>query len=301
MGFLAAGYRGVENLAEQIAQARCGCKVFGVNLFVPGPPADLAAARAYQARLLPWAQRLGVELPEPVQDDDAWDVKIALLLEDPVPVVSFTFGLPDADVVARLHGVGTACWGTVTSAAEARAAAQVGVDALVVQGPDAGGHRAVYDPLAVPPDQPLADLATDVRAATDLPIAVAGGIATPEAASVWLEQGVTVCAGTAFLDTPEAGSHPVYRAALHDPSFDRTALTRAFSGRVARGLVNRFMTEMGDAAPAAYPAVNQLTAPIRGAAWRSGDVQAVSLWAGTGWRHVRQAPAGEVLTWLAGA
>lgn len=300
MGFLAAGYKSPELLAEQVAATRAATdRPFGVNLFVPGPTADLDAAAAYRESLLPLAARLGVDLPEPHQDDDAWAAKLDLLTDDPVPVVSFTFGCPPAAAVARLHAVGSACWATVTSGAEARQAEAAGADALVVQGPGAGGHRGVFDPLAPAPTTPLAELVDEVRTASGLPIVVAGGLTSPAEVQRWVETGLTVSAGTAFLDAAEAGTSPVIRPALHDERFTATALTRAFSGRLARGLVNDFMRSHEDA-PASYPAVNQVTGPIRGQGFRTGDEQVVSLWAGTSWREARPGTTAEIYDRLLG-
>lgn len=300
IGFLAAGYKTPELLAEQITAVRAGTAgPFGVNLFVPGPPADLETAASYRESLLPLAERLGVALPEPRQDDDAWAAKLELLADSPVPVVSFTFGCPGADDVARLHAVGTSCWDTVTSREEALAAEAAGVDALVIQGLGAGGHRAIFDASRPAPSDTLEELHAAVRAATDLPLIVTGGLTSPEEVQRWAGAGVPVAAGTAFLDAAEAGTSPVIRAALHDERFTTTALTRAFSGRLARGLLNDFMRDHEDA-PASYPAVNQVTGPIRGAGFRAGDAQVVSLWAGTSWRESRPGTTAEIFDRLLG-
>lgn len=296
LGFLAAGYLPVATVVDQVRSARAlGAEALGVNLFVPeATPPDLDAARAYRRTLLPLAERLGVELPDPRPDDDGWDAKVAALLDDPVPVVSFTFGLAPADVVARLSDVGTCVLATVVTAEDAARAAATGVDGLVVQGPGAGGHRATTSAQGVPPDQPLPDLLAAVRAATDLPIVATGGLSDAASVARALELADAVQVGTALLDAEEAGTNPTYRAALRDPRFTRTTLTRAFSGRVARGLDNRFIREHLDA-PAVYPAVNQLTGPLRRAAGASGDADGLSLWAGTGWRAVRGGPAAAIV------
>lgn len=105
--------------------------------------------------------------------------------------------------------------------------------------------------------------------------------------------------GTAFLCCPESGAHPLHKRALTDPLFTRTALTRAFSGRPARGLVNRFMREHGPYAPSAYPEIHHLTAPIRKAAATAGDAQGMALWAGQGHRLARELPAGQLVEVLA--
>ncbi|MBI4901179.1 MAG: nitronate monooxygenase, partial [Actinobacteria bacterium] len=269
--------------------------VFGVNLFLPGGPVDLDAARTYRDRLGDLAVELGVHLPQPRDDDDAFDAKCSALLDDPVPVVSFTFGRPGPRVVRRFRAAGSYTLATVTSATEAQAAAASGVDALVVQGPEAGGHRATFDQAATPPTQPLGELLRAVRATTDLPLVATGGLGGPEAVATALRIADAVQVGTALLDADEAGTAAAYRRALHDPRFTDTVITRAFSGRWARGLRNAFIETYGPEAPAAYPAVNQLTVPLRRAAAQAGDIEKLSLWAGTSWRSTMAAPAATII------
>lgn len=300
---LAGGYRSADQLGAQVRAVReAGVAAFGVNLFVPNPArVDAAAYRRYREALRPTAARLGVpDLPDVLEDDDAWDAKVELLLADPVPVVSFTFGLPAAATVRRLRARGSVTLQTVTGAAEARAAAERGVDALVVQAAAAGGHSGVLDPAALPSATPLPDLVRAVAAATDLPVVAAGGIATPGDVTAALAAGAqAVAVGTAVLRSPESGASAVHKDALADPRHDRTALTRAFTGRVARALVNRFVAEHDAAAPVGYPALHHLTRPLRAAATAAGDASAVNLWAGTGWRHASADPAAVTLARLA--
>jgi nitronate monooxygenase len=296
LGFLAAGYKAAEAFARELeALARTGL-AFGVNLFVPQQEEfDREAILAYRERLRATAERLGVELPEPRwSDDDGYPAKLALLLESPASVVSFTFALPPAEDVERLRSAGTFTVQTVTSADEARAAEELGVDAVVVQHPGAGGHSGAF--LAAPGfEGTLGELIARVRAAVGLPLIAAGGIGTPEDARTAVDAGASaVQLGTAFLRTPEAGTNPVHRAALADPAFDRTASTRAFSGKTARGLENGFMREFAHA-PSGYPVIHYLTAPLRAAAVAAGDPHGTNLWAGTGWRHAREEPAADVV------
>ncbi|QIK73178.1 nitronate monooxygenase [Propioniciclava coleopterorum] len=302
LGFLAAGYKSVAAVADEVDRVRAaGTDAFGVNVFVPDPaPTDLEAARSYRDALAAEARRRGVDLPDPRPDDDGFAEKLALLLDARVPAVSFTFGCPDADAVARLRGVGTLTLATVTSADEARVAVAAGVDALVVQGPAAGGHRATFDVAAAHPTASLADLHAEIAVHTDLPLVVAGGLTAPKEVAPWLDRAAAVQVGTALLDTDEAGTNPAHRAALRDPRFTRTRVTRAFSGRWARGLANRFVEEFTDLAPAAYPAVNQLTAPLRAAAARAGDADGLALWAGTSWRATPRGSVAEVFEGLIG-
>lgn len=298
LGFLAAGYKTPEAVAARIRELReLSAAPFGVNLFVPGPVPDVDSIAAYRAELAAEAARYDVELPEPdPSDDDRWDDKVSLLLADPVPVVSFTFGPPPADVVADLHRVGTYVVGTVTSVTEARAVAALGVDALCVQGPEAGGHSGMHDPYAPPPAVPLLELLAAVRSETSLPLIAAGGLATGADIAAALRAGArAVQLGTAYLRTPESGAKPTHKRALADPRFSETAMTRAFSGRPARGLRNRFIADHDPTAPIGYPLVNQLTQPLRAAAASRDDPDGLALWAGTGYRHASETPA-ETLT-----
>ena len=305
LGFLAGGYLSAEALARQITELRALLDrgiPFGVNLFVPQPVADPAAVAAYRDALAATeGERLGVALPEPDFDDtDAWAQKISLLLDDPVPVASFTFGLPDADVVARLRNQGTYTTATVTGVEEARAAEALGVDALCVQGPEAGGHRGTFDPAATPSTAPLDELLADIGAASGLPRIAAGGIGTAkDVARVLAAGAVAAQAGTAFLRTDEAGTQTLHREALADKRFTDTVLTRAFSGRWARALRNGF-TDRNPPAPAAYPVLNQLTRPLRAEAARRGDPDGLSLYAGVNFREARAESAAAVVARLAG-
>ena len=299
LGFLAAGYKAPDAVAEEIAATRAlGAQIFGVNVFVPdAQDADLAAARAYREALEPLAQRWGVELPQPRPDDDAYAAKLALLLDVRPAAVSFTFGCPEPAVLRAFADAGILALVTVTSAAEARRAAEAGAAALVVQGPDAGGHRATFDARVAPHQQPLPELVAQVRGSVALPLVVTGGLTEPAAVQRWLDDAV-VQVGTALLDAEEAGTGATYRAALRDDRFTGTALTRAFSGRFARGLENDFMRRFSAVAPASYPGVNQLTGPLRAAAARAGDADGLSLWAGTGWRAAPQGPAADIVAGL---
>ncbi|HEY0696173.1 MAG TPA: nitronate monooxygenase, partial [Micromonospora sp.] len=143
LGFLAGGMCPVSRLRDDVARVRAGTdQPFGVNLFLPGDPAvDDAAIEAYAARLAPTAARWEVPLGHPTGGDDDYPAKLDALLADPVPVVSFVFGLPGADEVAALRARGSEVWATVTSPAGAVEAVERGVDVLVVQGTEAGGHR----------------------------------------------------------------------------------------------------------------------------------------------------------------
>lgn len=298
LAFLAAGYRTGAQVAADVAALRARTdRPFGVNVFLPGAPtADLAAVRAYAARLAPAAARLGVELGEPRWDDD--DLEATLAAVAGVPVVSAAFGCPEPALVARLHAAGSAVVVTVGSVAEAREAERAGVYGLVVQGDEAGGHRGgAHDSGAVPP---LGELLPAVRAAVGVPLWAAGGLMTGADVAGVLRLGADAAVlGTAFLACPEAGTSAVHRAALTDPRFDRTVVTRAFTGRSARGLANAFAREHAAHAPAAFPEVHAVTRPLRVEATRRGEPDLLHLWAGTGWQRMRALPAADLVRTLA--
>jgi nitronate monooxygenase len=299
LGFLAAGYKTPSAVAEDVRAVRALTgQRFGVNVFVPGPPGDADAVRRYADELRADAERWGVELGEPRADDDAWEAKVDLLAEERVPVVSFTFGLPRSGMVAALHDAGTTVLVTVTTPQEAVAARDVGADALVVQGVEAGGHRGGFDDEDGSGEYGLLTLLRLVARAVDLPLVAAGGIVDgPSVAAVLVAGAEAAQLGTAFLCCPEAGTSPAHRQAL--AAYERTALTRAFSGRRARGLVNRFLAEHTATAPTAYPQVHHLTTPLRAAARKAGDPDGVNLWAGQGHPLVEAVPATELVRRLA--
>ena len=240
--FLGAGYLSVDALSARLsATRRLTGRSFGVNLFVPGEPTDPRIVAEYAARLGTEADRMGVSLGDPRFDDDGWDDKLALLLSDPVAVVSFTFGCPAAPVIDGLHRCGTEVWVTVTTLEEASAAEAAGVDVVVAQGVEAGGHRGTWrDDGATEEALSLFALVQLVRASSSIPIVATGGIATGSAVAGVLAAGANAAAlGTAFLLCPEAGTSEVHRAALTGSA--PTSLTRAFTGRTARGIRNRMM------------------------------------------------------------
>lgn len=303
MGFLAAGYKGPQNLAAEMATVREASIPFGVNVFVPNPvPITAQEYRRYADALRSEADRFGLTLPaDPVDDDDAFDDKIDVLLADPVPVVSFTFGLPPKPVISSLRRAGTVVAQTVTALSEARAAADAGADILVVQAVVAGGHSGTFTPDRLPEAVPLTDLVARIGAETGLPVIAAGGLATAEAVSGVLDAGAIAAAvGTVLLRADESAASATHRAALTDPARTETVLTRAFTGRPARGLRNSFIDRYEEIAPLGYPAIHHLTSPLRKAAAAAGEADLVHLWAGTGYRHARDESTAAILTALAG-
>ena len=284
-GFLAAGYKTAAEVAHEIDEVRRATqRPFGVNIFcLTREPVDVAAIEGYVERLAVEAERYGVAPGEPRWSDDDWDAKLALVARVRPAAVSFTFGCPDADVVGSLRDEGVAVWCTVTSA----------VDALVVQGAEAGGHQGSFADTDDPPAG-LAMLLQLVGSVTDLPLVAAGGIATGRGVAAALASGASAAQrGSALMLTTEAGTSNAHREALGADV--PTALTRAFTGRRARGIVNRFLREHDASAPKGYPQVHYVTAPLRAAARAAGDADGLNLWAGESYRLARAEPAAELV------
>ncbi len=299
LGFLAAGYKSAEAVARDIAAVRERTdKPFGVNIFFPSDDEIPAAPIfAYARSLEAEAERYGVELGEPRLDDDDFDAKLELVLGEGVDVVSFTFGCPAPAAVRRLHAEDIAVWVTVTSPAEAHHAEAAGADALVVQGTEAGGHRGYFRDDPANEEYGLLVLLRLLAAQTSLALIGTGGIMDGPALAAVLCAGASAGQlGSALMLTPEAGTAVPHREQLEHAA--PTRLTRAFSGRRARGIVNRFMNEHDEQAPLAYPQVHHLTTPIRAAAREAGDAQAINLWAGQGHELARQVHVADLLRQL---
>jgi NAD(P)H-dependent flavin oxidoreductase YrpB (nitropropane dioxygenase family) len=302
LGFLAGGYLTATTLAEQIDAVRRQTPTFGVNLFAPCPVAvDRSAYDRYRVVLRTAAERFGVSLPEePVEDDDHWSEKLDLLVDLHIPIVSFTFGIPDSSALAALRKAGSILVQTVTSVDEAILAAECGVDALALQASAAGGHSGTFTPDHIPTATPLPELLAAVIRAVDLPTVAAGGLAGPADVAATIHGGAqAVMVGTVLLRSPESGASVAHRKALADPGRGDTVVTRAFTGRPARALRNTFIASYDAVAPVGYPALHHLTRPLRQASVAAEDPEFVNLWAGAGYRSATAQPADAILHGLA--
>ena len=304
LGFLAAGYKPLDVVRADLEALRALLPdgvPFGINAFAPpGHGAGAADVAAYAETLRGEADRSGAALGTPRWDDDRYAEKLDLFCAERIPVVSFTFGCPPAADVARLQRAGVAVWVTATTPEEAGAASAAGADALIVQGVEAGGHRGGFDDGA-PGELGLLALLQLVRATLGdrLPLVATGGIATGRAVAGVLASGaVAAQVGTAFMLCPEAATAPAHRDAIAS-SRAPTALTRAYTGRTARGIVNRFLREHSADAPSAYPEVHHLTAPVRAAARRDDDADGFHLFAGQAYSLAEPLPAAELVVRLA--
>jgi nitronate monooxygenase len=295
LGFVAAGYKTAKAAREELEEVRVlTSRPVGLNLFVPTREnVDEHALASYVVRMRDEAARYRVEVGEPRWTDDEWEAKLEVAAGLRPAVVSFTFGCPEEEIVDWLQSRGCRVWCTVTSASEAAEATARRVDALVVQGAEAGGHQGSFHELD---DEPtgLLRLIAVIRSASPLPLVAAGGVSTPGDLAAALRAGaVAAQIGTALLRTSEAGTSAAHRAALEGDA--ETRLTRAFTGRRARGIVNRFMLDHDAFAPRGYPEIHFVTAPIRAAAREHGDPDGMNLWAGTGYRTAAEGSASELV------
>jgi nitronate monooxygenase len=296
LGFLASGYLTAQDTRTRIAEARrLTDRPLGLNVFAPGSgPTDAARLMPYLERLREWAQRNTLTLGEPKYSDDDWEAKLSLVEADPVEVVSFTFGCPQRGVIESIRSVGSEVWVTVTTPEEASQAAEAGADVLVVQGGEAGGHRGSFTDHPGLPVYGLLSLLQLTRAAVALPLVASGGIASGPALAAALCAGARAAQiGSAFMLTPEAGTSRVHRAALKTRR--STALTRAFTGRLARGISNDFMTAHEEHATVGYPEVHYVTAPLRAGAREQGNAELINLWAGEAHELASERPAAEIV------
>jgi nitronate monooxygenase len=305
LGSLAGGYLSPERLRADIAAVReATSKPFAVNLFVPTPVEptgeDVETALAALERY-----RLEVGLPaRPATATGPWaedfDAQVAVVVEERVPVTSFTFGLLPADVVDALHDAGSLLVGTATTVEEAVAVAASGVDLVCAQGSEAGAHRGTFLGAAEQALIGTLALVPQVCDAVDVPVLAAGGIMDGRgvAAAIGLGAGAAVL-GTAFLRTPEAGTSATYRRALAAATETSTSVTTAVTGRMARGIENRLMRDLRDVPVPPYPVMHTLTAELRRRAAERDEPDLMSLWCGQGIRLATELPAADLVRRLA--
>jgi nitronate monooxygenase len=303
LGFVAGGYVSAEQFANDIAAARAATTgPIGANLLVPQPSvADWMHLEYYADELEEVADYYRVEVGYPQYgDDDEWERKLEVVADVRPEMVSFTFGAPPPDVIRRLSALGLLVSITVTSAYEAGVAIAAGADNLVVQGPEAGGHRGTFAPDMEPGAESLYRLLERIGSAHgDIPLIAAGGLGTAgDVVEVMRRGAVAAQVGTALLLSDEAGTNSAHRVALKNPEFDATLITRAFSGRYARGLANNFTRLLDRIAPLGYPEVYHLTMPITDAAIAADDPHGTPLWAGTAYREAKPGPAADIVSSL---
>lgn len=308
LGSIALGASSPAAARAMIADLRARTdRPFNLNVFVHSPPKpDPAREAAWLAALAPHFQAFEATPPSSLreiyssfQHDDAM---LELLIETKPAVISFHFGLPSADRIAALKQTGALLLASVTNLEEARAAKQAGIDALVAQGIEAGGHRGIFDPNG--PDDSLSTLVLTrlLLRELDLPVIAAGGIMDGYAIAAALKLGaVAAQLGTAFIACPESSAAPAHRATLLSRDGLRTVMTRAISGRPARCLVNRF-TAFGEAHPELlppdYPLAYDAGKALHAAASAKGEYGYGAYWAGQGASLARALPASQLMQLL---
>jgi nitronate monooxygenase len=286
LGSLAAGYLSADQIAQAVDQIRERTgKPFGINLLVPGPtPPSLDGTDEMLALLAPYHAELGIEPPAvPAAFAEPFVAQVEAVLAARPAVFSFTFNIPPADVLRAFRAASIYVMGTATTVAEARALVDAGVDAVVAQGAEAGGHRGTFGgPFEAGLIGTMA-LVPRMVDAVRVPVVAAGGIMDGRGIAAALALGAAaVQLGTAFLTCRESGLPEAYKAAVRAAGDDATTVTRAWSGRPLRAIRNRFIEELGDRPVPAYPVQNALTRPLRAAASARGDTAFMGLLAGQG-------------------
>ncbi|AEJ43045.1 NAD(P)H-dependent flavin oxidoreductase [Alicyclobacillus acidocaldarius] len=302
LGFLGVGYLSPEETRAAIRRVRALTDApFGVNVFIPEDPKGDAnhTIMAMKTWLREW-------LDDPALADEidgidphmptlaAFEAQVDVILEERVPILSFTFGCPDADTIRWWKAAGACVIGTATTPEEAAALEQAGCDAVIAQGYEAGGHRGSFLPIDETRLIGTMALVPQVVDRVRIPVIAAGGVMDGRGIVACLALGaIAVQMGTSFLVTDESGAHPAYKRAVMEWRDRGTALTRSFSGRPARGIRNAFMeaVERAGIQVPPYPLQNTLTQPIRRRAAVLGDAERMSLWAGQGYPMAKPMPA----------
>lgn len=301
LGSLAFAYVAPAQIAEIVARTRALTRrPLNMNLFAgghhaqldrdPGPILEVMAGIHAELQLPPPSPPEGAGDPFPAQAE-------AVLAARP-EVFSFTFGIPPAETLRAFRAEGIVLLGTATTAEEAEMLADAGVDAVVAQGAEAGAHRGTFAAPFESAMVPALDLVRQIKARVAIPVIASGGLMDGRDIAAALDAGASaVQLGTAFLLCPEAGTSAPYRAAVRAGRGDDTVITRAFSGRPARGLRNRFIETVGerDELILPFPIQNTLTRSMRTAAAKANRSEYLSLWVGTGVARARELPAGELV------
>ena len=305
-GFIGAAYLTPQQIVEAARAVRAKTsRAFGINLFAPQAPVNSGLSReAALERLAGYYAELGLAAPSPSETPShTFREQLIVALESEASAFSFTFGIFPADAIAAIRERGMLSMGTATTVDEAVALEKAGVDAVVAQGSEAGGHRGTFTGDFNAAMIGTISLVPQIVDAVRLPVVASGGIMDGRGIAAALALGASAAQlGTAFLTCDEAGIPQAYKNAIQQAHEDQTRVTRCFSGRPARGIVNRFMNEMESLGSAEtilpFPLQNALTRPLRSAAAQQGRAEFLSLWAGQGVRMARPEPAGQLVARL---
>jgi nitronate monooxygenase len=300
MGSFAAAGSNPDQIRNSVATINAATSApYAVNIFVLDPvDPDPSVVRAAMELVAPWRERYGLP-PQSIPNTWAQDTaaQVDAIIEAAPPAASFTFGCLPADQVARLKAANIFVIGTATTVAEAKAWQAAGADAICAQGIEAGGHRGTFLSDIHGSAIGTMSLVRTIRAAVDLPLIAAGGITDGEGIAAALMLGAdAVQIGTAYLLSDEAITPAPQREAILDAPDDPTRLTRAISGRYARGIDNEFMRAMKpiEDSIAPYPIQNALTAELRAAAIKANSTDVMSLWCGQSVKLARAGKAADI-------
>jgi nitronate monooxygenase len=304
LGSLAAAYLTPDQTLAAVRRVRAlTARPFSVNLFAGGYSGEIPDPEPMLSLLGEVHAALGLPPPTlPALPMDPFPDQLAAVLEARPPVFSFTFGIPTPDRIRALKVHGITLLGTATTVKEAVMLAQAGVDGVIAQGAEAGAHRGTFSGTFEAAMIPTLELVRGIRGVTELPVIASGGIMTGDEIARALRSGASAAAlGTAFLACPESGASEAYKRAVVAAGQDKTVITRAFSGRPARGLVNGFIGKLAgkEEAILPYPLQNLLTRAMRAAAATQGNADFLSLWAGQGVARIRAMPAADLVSRLA--
>ncbi len=307
LGSLPCALLGTDVMHDELAALQAQTtRPYNVNFFCHTPPTpDPAREAAWRAALAPYYRELGLdpnEIPAGPMRSPFSNEAADILEEFRPPVVSFHFGLPSPDLLARVRAWGSKVLACATTVDEARWLEARGVDAIIAQGLEAGGHRGNFLTADMTTQLGTFALVPEVVAAVRVPVIATGGIADARGVAAALRLGASgVQLGTSYLLCPEATTSPVYRAALCSPDASHTALTNLISGRPARGIVNRLMRDLGPLSdlPPEFPLATPAVAPLRAAAELKDSGDFSPLWAGQNPSGIKEIPAAELTQELA--
>lgn len=301
LGNLGAGYLTPEQIRNSIWEIRQRTdRPFGVNLFVPE---QLSTSEETIAGMNDYLNKYRAELsiapnPSIPKFTESFEEQVQVLLEENVPVFSFTFGIPLLEVIQAMKQLGTVVIGTATTVEEAKQLQTAGVDAIVAQGSEAGGHRGTF--LKSTTDALIGTMALvpQIVDHVSVPVVASGGIMDGRGLIASLALGASaVQMGTAFLASPESGAHEAHKRKIIASNEDSTEITYAYSGKAARGILTDFMNDMRfyPGTIPTYPIQNVMTRDIRQAATKANNPEYMSLWAGQGLRLAKDHAAAEIV------
>jgi len=304
LGSLGAAYMTPVEITQAVARVRALTdKPFAINLFTGGRGLGGTVDPRPMLDLLSQIHA-HFKLPQPEVPKvpaDPLDEQLEAVADTRPAAFSFTFGIPSAGAIARLKALGIVIMGTATTVEEGRLLAQAGADAIIAQGSEAGGHRGTFAGAFETAMVPTLDLVRGIAAIVPLPVIASGGLMDGREIAQAMQAGASAAQlGTAFLPCPECGAAEAYKRAILDAREDTTVITRAFSGRPARGLANEFIARLAghEDTILPYPMQNMLTRAMRTAAAKQGEAGYLSLWAGRSVTRARELPAGELVCCL---